>query len=139
MGRLWTNELMAGHPKIYRKHAAFHAKPMPSRSGFDTSTGVRGIRMQIVPVKPGRCRAYPVLLLWCYDIETGERIQRSRNVSRNTISMHYHELMTVLRKAKGLKSIPKHWKTTNPPTVRRFNALVRAKERHGIDVEGALL
>ena len=117
--------------------------PLPSRSGYDTCTGVRVIRMYINPVKlyddgSVRCRARAELRA-SGQID-GECLNLARVInSASDIGPAFLELCREVAKRKGLKRVPTSWKKRNPPTFERFKSLSRSMRRDGYDLDGLAL
>ena len=131
---------MTGHTQELISEQNRAGMPLPSRSGYDTCTGVRTIRMHINSVKlyrngDTRCKARAELRA-CGQIN-GKRLNLSRAInSESDIGPAFIELCKEVATRKGLKRVPVSWKKRNPPTVERFRSLARAMRRDGHDLEG---
>lgn len=97
---------------------------------YDTDCGVAGITMTIEGPRGASGRWYAYLMLQVLDCD-GALLSRKLRVKHDTLAPRFKELLQSLKEAKGIKRIPKHWATTSPPTIKRYQKLRRQMRRDG--------
>lgn len=117
------------------------AKPIRTANrSYDTDCGVSGINL-VTQVRAGKLKNYFTPGLTLQVMGEGGTLSRFRRCYDDDaqIDKVFTELLYIARDAHGFRKLPKHWRTKNPPTVKRFRTLAKQMRAAGVRVPSDFL